>query len=94
VELDIELQFTVCDKAASEPCPLWTGRPITSDWGLEDPAAIQGSQGSIDEQRHAFRNVLNYIMARVRLFSVLPLAKLDELTIKREMDAIGQFKEP
>jgi hypothetical protein len=41
VELDIELQFTVCDKAASEPCPLWTGRPITSDWWLEDPATTK-----------------------------------------------------
>jgi arsenate reductase (thioredoxin) len=82
--------ITVCDKAASEPCPIWPGRPITSDWGLEDPAAVQGS---VEQQRHAFQNVLNNIMARVRLFSVLPLAKLDELTIKREMDNIGQIKD-
>ena len=82
--------ITVCDKAASEPCPIWPGHPITSDWGLEDPAAVQGS---LEEQRHAFQNVLSYIMARVRLFSVLPLAKLDELTIKREMDNIGQMKD-
>lgn len=82
--------ITVCDKAASETCPIWAGHPITSDWGLEDPAAVQGS---LEEQRHAFQNVLNYIMARVRLFSVLPLAKLDELTIKREMDNIGQMKD-
>lgn len=82
--------ITVCDKAASEPCPIWPGRPITSDWGLEDPAAVQGS---VEQQRHVFQNVLNYIMARVRLFSVLPLAKLEELTIKREMDNIGQIKD-
>jgi len=82
--------ITVCDKAASEPCPLWPGRPITSYWGLEDPAAVQGS---VEDQRHAFQNVFNYIMARVRLFSVLPLPKLDELTIKREMDRIGQIKD-
>lgn len=82
--------ITVCDKAASETCPIWPGRPITSDWGLEDPAAVEGS---VEQQRHAFQNVLNYIMARVRLFSVLPLAKLDELTIKREMDNIGQIKD-
>jgi arsenate reductase (thioredoxin) len=82
--------ITVCDKAASETCPIWAGHPITSDWGLEDPAAVQGS---VEQQRHAFQNVLNYIMARVRLFSVLPLAKLDELTIKREMDSIGQMKD-
>lgn len=82
--------ITVCDKAASEPCPIWPGKPITSDWGLEDPAAVQGSE---EEQRRAFQNVFNYIMARVRLFSVLPLAKLDQLTIKREMDSIGQIKD-
>lgn len=81
--------ITVCDKAASETCPIWPGRPITSDWGLEDPAAVQGS---LEVQRHAFQTILNYIMARVRLFSVLPLAKLDELAIKREMDSIGQMK--
>lgn len=82
--------ITVCDKAASETCPIWPSRPITSDWGLEDPAAVKGS---LDEQRHAFQTVLNYIMARVRLFSVLPLAKLDELAIKQEMDSIGKVKD-
>lgn len=82
--------ITVCDKAASEPCPLWPGCPITSDWGLEDPAAVDGS---LEEQRAVFQNVFNYIMARVRLFSVLPLPKLDELTLKREMNSIGQIKD-
>jgi arsenate reductase len=82
--------ITVCDKAASEPCPIWPGKPITSDWGLEDPASVQGPD---EDQRRAFQNVLNYIMARVRLFSVLPLTKLDQLSIKREMDSIGQMKD-
>ena len=86
---NMDFIFTVCDKAAQEPCPIWPDRPITSDWGLEDPAAILGS---IDEQRHAFRSVLNYILARVRLFSVLPFDKRDQLTIKREMDSIGQSR--
>lgn len=50
-------------------------------------------QGSEDDQRRAFQNVFNYIMDRVRLFSVPPLTKLDQLTIKREMDSIGQIKD-
>jgi arsenate reductase len=82
--------ITVCDKAASEPCPIWPGKPITSDWGLEDPAAVEGA---VEDQRRAFQNVFSHIMARVRLFSVLPLSKLDERTIKREMDSIGQVKD-
>jgi len=29
--------FTVCDRAASETCPLWPGHPLTAHWGIPDP---------------------------------------------------------
>ncbi len=85
----MDFVITVCDKAAGEVCPVWPGRPITAYWGFEDPAAVQGTE---EEQRRAFQNVLSYIMARVRFFLVLPLASLDSLAIKQEMDKIGQIK--
>ncbi|MEQ1637378.1 MAG: arsenate reductase ArsC [Methylococcales bacterium] len=87
----MDFVITVCDKAAGEVCPVWPGRPITAYWGFEDPAAVQGTE---EEQRRAFQNVLSYIMARVRFFLVLPLASLDSLAIKQEMDKIGQIKNP
>ena len=38
----LDFIFTVCDKAAGEECPVWARRPVTAQWGVEDPAAYQG----------------------------------------------------
>jgi len=35
--------FTVCDQAATEPCPIWPGKPTTAHWSVRDPAAVTGS---------------------------------------------------
>jgi arsenate reductase len=82
--------FTVCDKAAGEACPVWLGKPITAHWGFEDPAAFQGTE---DEQRHEFQKILRYMSNRVNLFTNLPLASLDNFTIKSELDNIGKIKD-
>ena len=39
----MDFVFTVCDGAAREPCPLWSGRPVTAHWSVPDPAAVTGS---------------------------------------------------
>jgi arsenate reductase len=51
---EMHLVITVCDDAASEPCPLWPGRPQKLHWGLPDPAAAQGSEA---EKERAFHTV-------------------------------------
>lgn len=43
--------ITVCDKAASENCPVWIAEPTRLHWGIPDPAAVVGSD---DEVRQAF----------------------------------------
>ncbi|MDZ4253047.1 MAG: arsenate reductase ArsC [Sulfuritalea sp.] len=82
--------FTVCDNAAGEVCPVWPGQPMTAHWGIEDPAAVEGSD---EEKRRAFSKAFAEMNRRIALFTSLPFAKLDAIAIKREIDQIGQLRE-
>ena len=79
--------FTVCDNAAKEVCPVWPGQPMTAHWGVPDPAAVKGTPEEIER---AFRDAFVTLDRRVGLFLSLPLASLDKLAIKREIDRIGR----
>ena len=79
--------FTVCDNAAKEVCPVWPGQPMTAHWGVPDPAAVEGSAEEIER---AFRDAFMTLDRRISLLLSLPLASLDKLAIKREIDRIGQ----
>lgn len=83
----LDFVFTVCDNAAKEVCPFWPGQPMTAHWGVPDPAAAQGTREQIDR---AYRDAFFMLDRRIRLFLNLPLASLDGLAIKREIDDIGR----
>ena len=83
----LDFVFTVCDRAAAESCPLWPGQPMTAHWGVEDPAAAQGSE---EQRRRVFRKVAVELETRIKLFTSLPFEALDRLSLKRRLDEIGK----
>ncbi len=83
----IDFIFTVCDNAAGEVCPVWPGHPMTAHWGVEDPAAVEGS----DESRlAAFQGAARLLKRRIELFGALPLNTLDRLALQDRLDVIGK----
>jgi arsenate reductase (thioredoxin) len=78
--------FTVCDNTAKEVCPIWPGQPMTAHWGVPDPTAVTGTPEEIDR---SFRDAFVTLGRRINLFVSLPLASLDSLAIKKEIDRIG-----
>ncbi len=83
----MDFVFTVCDNAAREVCPLWPGQPMTAHWGVPDPAAVAGTP---EEVERAYRAAFSILERRISLLLALPLASLDSLAVKRELDKIGE----
>ena len=83
---ELHFVFTVCDNTAKEVCPLWPGQPMTAHWGVPDPAAVAGTPEQIEK---AFREAFMILDRRINLLLCLPLASLDTLAIKKEIDRIG-----
>ena len=84
----MDFVITVCDNAAGEVCPIWPGHPMIAHWGIPDPAAVDSSEQA---QRRAFSDACQMLATRVRLFTSLPLEKLDGLALKRNLDDIGHL---
>jgi len=82
----LDFVFTVCDNAAKEVCPVWPGQPMTAHWGVADPAAVRGTEKEIER---AYRDAFLTLERRISLFLCLPLATIDKLAIKKEIDKIG-----
>jgi arsenate reductase len=82
----LDFVITVCDKAAGEVCPAWPGQPMTAHWGVEDPAAVEGTEREIYT---AFNKAFRELENRIKIFCNLPIASLDRLSLKRHMDEIG-----
>ena len=76
----MDFVFTVCDKAASEACPIWPGHPMTGHWSIPDPAAVTGTP---EEIQHAFAEAFAMLERRISLFLALPSPKLDQIALGR-----------
>lgn len=82
--------FTVCDNAAGEACPARPDQPMTAHWGIEDPAAVEGSD---EGKREAFSRAFTQLNRRLSIFVSLPMEKLDNLTLKSNLEDIRRLRE-
>lgn len=85
----LDFVFTVCDNAANEVCPVWPGQPMSAHWGVPDPSAAEGSE---PERRLAFADTYRMLHQRISIFTSLPLASLDKMSLQRRLDDIGRGK--
>jgi arsenate reductase len=83
----MDFVFTVCDGAAGETCPAWPGQPMTAHWGIEDPAAVVGSD---IEKEAAFARAFRYLKNRIATFTALPIRSLDTMTLGARLHEIGR----
>lgn len=83
----MDFVFTVCDSAANEACPVWPGQPMTAHWGVPDPAAAEGT----DAEKHlAFADAYRMLNNRISIFTALPIASLDRMSLQRRLREIGR----
>jgi len=84
----MDFVFTVCDSAAGEACPVWPGHPMTAHWGIEDPAAVEGTD--MDKEA-AFVAAFRHLKNRIGAFVSLPLASIDKLSLGTRLRDIGRM---
>jgi len=85
----LDFVFTVCDNAAQEVCPIWPGQPMTAHWGIRDPAAVEGTD---EAKLRAFRTAYRELDARIKIFASLRFDQLDQMSLQRQLDEIGEMR--
>jgi arsenate reductase len=85
---ELDFVFTVCDAAAGEACPVWPGQPMTAHWGIEDPAAVVGTDV---EKERAFVTAFKYMKNRISVFISLPIRSLDKMALGAKLREIGRI---
>lgn len=79
--------FTVCNQAANEDCPAWTGQPVSAHWGMPDPVKVEGTDA---EKSLAFHQSYGALRNRILAFTALPIASLDRISLQKAVDEIGR----
>ena len=77
----MDFVLTVCDNAAGRGLSAVARSADLAHWGIEDPAAVEGSD--IDKER-AFVTAFRYLKNRISLLVSLPMASLNRLALTRQ----------
>ncbi len=78
--------ISLCDQAATEPCPIWFGNEVRSHWGLADPSTATGGQQQI---RNAFNNTIDTIVNRVESLLKLNLEQFSDIELARQIQKLS-----
>jgi len=82
---NLDFVFTVCDRAAKEPPPLWPGQPLIAHWSIPDVSHIEGD---VDARRRAFFRGYSALQGRLLLLVNLPIRKLDRAALQERIESI------
>jgi arsenate reductase len=85
----LDFVFTVCDSAAGEACPVWPGQPMIAHWGIEDPAAVEGT--SLQKET-AFVTAFKYLRNRIAVFAALPMRSISSMALQAKLREIGRME--
>jgi len=84
----LDFVFTLCDRAAAEPCPTWPGQPLRAHWGITDPLAVDAPGAAT---RKVFRDTYAAIEQRIKVFASLPIETLERFALERWVTEIGNL---
>ncbi|HHH8931365.1 TPA: arsenate reductase ArsC [Pseudomonas aeruginosa] len=82
-----DLVITLCDSAATEPCPAYFGDAIRAHWGLPDPDGLGSTPSEVDA---VFDSTVTRIKDRVEAFLALTDRLSDRQTFSTAVRAIGE----
>lgn len=87
----LSIVITVCDSAAAETCPVFTGQserpPIKIHWGYPDPSDADGGDPG---KRRAFELTRQAIGYRMLQLVRLPLESMERAALETELARIGR----
>ncbi len=87
----LSIVITVCDSAATEMCPIFTGQsehpPIKIHWGYPDPSNAEGGD---EGKRRAFELTRQAMGYRMLQLLQLPLDSMDREALEIELARIGR----
>lgn len=87
----LDFVITVCDAAAGESCPSFSGAYRRVHWDLPDPASATGSD---NEVRRAFADCFNTLGARVRRLAQMPLDLLGRDEVGEKLRQLADEHSP